>query len=128
MGRDSKRSAAAWGFGGLLAGAALSVAFFAGRLPAATATPGQGGMSETSGTFAFTAEDPAGSGQLLYVVDTRTQAFAVYRISPGDSKGAVKLEAARQFRWDLRLAEFNNQAPPVATIEAMVSGEAPGKR
>ena len=34
--------------------------------------------------------------------------------------GAVKLEAARQYRWDLKLAEFNNQALEVATIESMV--------
>jgi hypothetical protein len=60
-------------------------------------------------------------GQLLYIVDTRTQAFAIYRVDARDAKGAVKLEAARQYRWDLRLAEFNNQAPEVATIESMVA-------
>jgi hypothetical protein len=44
----------------------------------------------------------------------------VYRVDSRDPKGAVKLEAARHYRWDMKLAEFNNQAPEVATIESMV--------
>ena len=73
-----------------------------------------------TGTLAFTtiASD---SSQHLYIIDTRTQSFAVYRVEPKDPKGAVKLEAARQYRYDLKLAEFNNQAPEVATIESMVA-------
>jgi hypothetical protein len=89
-----------------------------GRLPAVRAQ-GSSGAGEPGGTIAFTSAT-RDAGELLYVVDTRNQAFAVYRVDPRDPKGAVKLEAARQYRWDLKLAEFNNQAPEVATIESMV--------
>lgn len=84
--------------------------------------------TETAGTVAFAVNAQAPeSGQFLYLVDTKTQAFAVYKINPRDPKGAVKLEGARQYRWDLRLAEFNNQEPQVATIESMVGGSTPRK-
>jgi len=58
--------------------------------------------------------------QLLYLVDTRGHAFAVYRIDPTNPKGTVKLEAARHYQWDLKLAEYNNQPPEVAAIESTV--------
>ena len=111
---------------GLVAGVVLGWAFGYARTPTAMAqaTPGAMAPVEAAGTIAFTAPAPE-SGQLLYILDTRTQAFAVYKVDPRDPKGAVKLEAARQYRWDLKMAEFNNQAPEVATIEAMVSGSAP---
>ncbi|GAC1464650.1 MAG: hypothetical protein NVSMB9_03550 [Isosphaeraceae bacterium] len=74
---------------------------------------------ETSGTCAFTS--PAGgNAQLLYVIDTKARAFAVYRIDPSNPKGTVKLEAARQYQWDLKLDEYNNQEPTVAAIESTV--------
>ena len=102
---------------GVLAGVALSWAAFGRTAPPARA---QGPASgEVSGTIAFTS---AGNGttQLLYLIDTKSQAFAVYRVDPLNAKGAVKLEAARQYRWDLKLAEYNNQSPDVASIESMV--------
>jgi hypothetical protein len=86
-------------------------------LGAQTTPPAEG---STATTIAFTTNSPD-AGQHLYIVDTRTQSFAVYRINPRDPKGAVKLEGARQYRWDLKLAEFNNQEPEVATIESMVA-------
>jgi len=58
--------------------------------------------------------------QLLYLVDTRGHSFAVYRIDPTNPKGTVKLEAARHYQWDLKLAEYNNQPPEVAAIESTV--------
>lgn len=102
----------------------LVVAWLAGAIwgpdVRAQATTGQGLPSSDGSTLSWTSSLSDG-GQLLYIVDTRTQAFAVYRVDARDAKGAVKLEAARQYRWDLRLAEFNNQAPEVATIESMVA-------
>ena len=35
-------------------------------------------------------------------------------------KGAVKLEAARPYRWDLKL-EYNNLPPEARDVETMVS-------
>jgi hypothetical protein len=72
-----------------------------------------------SGTFAFTAPGP-GNAQLFYLVDTKTKAFAVYRVDPGNAKGTIKLEATRQYQWDLKLSEYNNQEPGVAAIESTV--------
>ena len=114
---------------GLVSGLAIAWGFGGGGTPSALAlAQGQAAPSAESGTIAFTTAGPNGTGQHLYVIDTKSQAFAVYRVDPTDPKGAVKLEAARQYRWDLKLAEFNNQAPEVATIEAMVGGSAPAAR
>lgn len=103
---------------GLLAGVALSWAA-SGRLSTA-ARAQTSGSAESSGTIAFTAGGN-GSAQMLYLIDTKTQAFAVYRVDPQNGKGTIKLEATRQYRWDLKLTEYNNQAPDVSMIESMVA-------
>ena len=102
---------------GVLAGVALSWVAFGGTTPLAHAQAPN--PAEAAGTIAFTSGGN-GSAQLLYLIDTKTQAFAVYRVDPQNPKGAVKLEAARQYRWDLKLAEYNNQTPDVASIESMI--------
>ena len=77
--------------------------------------------TSNNGTIAFTTQSGVGgSAQLLYLIDTRSKAFVVYRVDPNNSKGIVKLEAARQYQWDLKLAEYNNQEPNVAAIESTV--------
>ncbi len=74
---------------------------------------------ESTGTVAFSS--PAGgNAQFLYLIDTRAHAFAVYRVDPSNPKGTVKLEAARQYQWDLKLAEYNNLPPEVSAIESTV--------
>jgi hypothetical protein len=90
-----------------------------GHSPLARAQAAPAAGMEASGTIAFTSAGP-GTAQWLYIVDTRNQAFAVYRVDPQDPKGSVKLEAARQYRWDLKLTEYNNRPPEVAAIESMV--------
>ncbi len=129
MSSDARAQVWRWIGVGLVAGLTLGWAFGNGRAPVAKAqaTAGPVPPREAAGTIAFTAISPD-SGQLLYILDTRSQAFAVYKVDPRDPKGVVKLEAARQFRWDLKMAEYNNQAPEVATIEAMVSGSAPVRK
>lgn len=102
---------------GLVAGVALCGVMTGRMSPPARAQGLSSG--ESSGTIAFTSGG-TGSPQLLYLVDTKTQALAIYRVDPQNAKGTLKLEAARQYRWDLKLAEYNNQAPDVASIESMV--------
>lgn len=113
---------------GLILGLALAWAFGLGRSPASWAQ-GSPGLSaaDGSGLISFTSTTADGS-QLLYLLDSRAQAFAIYKVDPSDRKGVVELKAARQYRWDLKLAEFNNQAPEVAAIEAMVNGSAPTRK
>jgi hypothetical protein len=72
-----------------------------------------------TGTIAFTSS-VGGTTQLLYLIDTRTRAFTVYRIDPTGVEGTVKLIGARQYQWDLQLSQYNNQQPEVAAIESMV--------
>jgi hypothetical protein len=72
---------------------------------------------EADGTIAF-ATNPGGPVQLLYLIDTRARAFTIYRVD--SMKGTVKLDAARQYGWDLRLTAYNNLEPQVAAIESMV--------
>jgi len=117
-----------YGVPGLLFGLALSWVVEA-RGPSARAQ-GPGGpverpraaitpALESGGTIAFSSPT-AGSAQFLYLIDTRAKAFAVYRVDPTQPKGAVKLEAARQYQWDLKLSEYNNQPPEVSSIESTV--------
>lgn len=72
-----------------------------------------------SGILAFTAPT-AGTAQLLYLIDTRSRAFTIYRIDPANPDGTVKLVGARQYQWDLKLSHYNNQQPDVPAVEAIV--------
>jgi hypothetical protein len=82
----------------------------------------QGTMGEANGTLAFITGANAGSGQAqwLYLIDTKSRSFALYRIDPMNSKGIVKLEASRQYEWDLKLEHYNNQPPEPDAIKATV--------
>lgn len=85
------------------------------RLAAQPAPPGQ-----VPGLIALTAETPGNpNGSLLYLIDSREQSFAIYRVDA--LQGTVKLEAARHFRADMKVSEYNNQPPTVASVEAMVA-------
>jgi len=74
---------------------------------------------ETSGMMAFTSPT-MGNAQLLYLIDTRSRSFAIYRVDPANAKGAVRLEATRQYQWDLKLTEYNNDKPDVVSVESMI--------
>jgi hypothetical protein len=83
---------------------------------------GQGRLlasGDAAGTLALVTS-PSGGVQWLYLIDTKSRAFAIYRLDPSNTKGSVKLEAARQYQWDLKLEHYNNQAPEPAAIESMV--------
>src|SRR5215218_4734110 len=69
------------GLVGLLAGLTLAWAAGAGTATPPQAKAGLPGPSEAGGTLAFTAPGP-GSAQWLYLVDTKSQALAVYRVDP----------------------------------------------
>jgi hypothetical protein len=129
MGRSSIGwgSAVRYGLPGLVLGLILSWVLGMGRAPEARAQAAP--AAESHGTIAFTAALPGGAASQLYLIDTRSQSFAVYRVDA--ARGTVKLEAARQYRGDLRLTEFNNLPPEVAAVEAMVATTTPiraGKR
>jgi hypothetical protein len=121
-----------FGLPGLLLG--LSIAWIAGaRAPEAAAqTRASGGSAGTPGVPArpTTAGDSNGTlalitsnggpAQWLYLIDTKNRAFAVYRVDPTNTKGTVKLEASRQYQWDLKLEHYNNQAPEPDAIKQTV--------
>ena len=73
---------------------------------------------EVNGTLALITT--SGPSQWLYLVDTKDRAFALYRIDPTNTNGVVKLEASRQYKWDLKLEHYNNQAPEPDAIKATV--------
>ena len=123
---------ARYGLPGLMLGLAVAWSFGAGSGPLvqAQATPPVAGSghagnvgTESGGTIAFTSTAANGSSQLLYLIDTKSQAFAIYRVEPSSNprgSGSVKLEAARKYRWDLMLSEYNNLPPEVRAVESMV--------
>ncbi len=97
-------------------------------IPGAPARPVEGGRSQaakpiaggdSNGTLALITST-GGPVQWLYLIDTKSRAFAVYRVDPTSSKGTVKLEASRQYQWDLKLEHYNNQAPEPDAIKATV--------
>ncbi len=83
-------------------------------------TRGPLASGEAGGTMAFVTPASGAPAQFLYLVDTKAKAFAVYRVDPNNPKGTVKLEAARQYEFDLQLEHYNNQAPEPSAIEATV--------
>lgn len=111
-----------FGLPGLLAGLAIACLLGGQPAPQARAQVPAQRPAEAAGTLAFTSGMPGGP-QWLYLVDTRAQTFAVYRIDSQNSRGVVKLEAARHYQWDMQLAEYNNQQPEVAAIESMVKAK-----
>lgn len=119
------RPAAGTALAGMAAGLALAWFLGIGRVTPAGAQPAS--PANPPGTIAFTSSCGSGSSQLLYLIDTQSQAFAIYRVDPQELKGTVKLEAARQYRWDLKLGEYNNAPPEVAAVEAMTARQ-PGSR
>jgi hypothetical protein len=77
--------------------------------------------SEAGGILALIANPTAGPPvQWLYLIDTKKRAFAIYRVDPSHPQGCVKLEASRQFRWDLDLDQYNNQGLEPADVKARV--------
>lgn len=117
------RRVARYGLPGLFLGLALSWSFGAGQGPGVQTPAASAGGVESTGTIAFTSTTANGSTQLLYLIDTKAQSFAVYRVEPSSGArggGSVKLEAARKYRWDLLLSEYNNLAPEVRAVESMV--------
>ena len=103
---------------GLFSGVALTWIALGGRLPA-HAQAAMPSPAEAPSTTVISCPT-ANGGQLFTVIDTRNQAFAVYRLDPQNTKGSVKLEAVRQYRYDLKLTEYNNLPPEVAAVESMV--------
>jgi hypothetical protein len=79
-------------------------------------------MGEANGTLAMITGSAGiqGQPQWLYLIDTKNRSFALYRIDPANPKGIVKLEASRQYEWDLKLEHYNNQAPEPDAIKATV--------
>src|SRR4051794_9440536 len=112
-------TAARHGAAGVLGGLALAFALgFAGdHAPTAARANTPTAADPASGVLAVTSGDPAG-GQWLYLIETKKQAMAVYRIDPRKNDGAVQLVAARQYKWDLQLAEYNNAEPSVRKIQS----------
>lgn len=115
MARSTGERAAGWrfGLGGVAAGLALAWAL-GGRGVTAQAVPKARGEADT---IAMTTMIPGGA-QLLYVVDPREKAFAIYRFEP--AKNTVKLVASRRYQWDLQI-DSNNEPPLAGDVENLVT-------
>ncbi len=59
----------------------------------------------------------------LVLVDRRQRVFCVYRFL--ESASRLRLVAARDYRYDLLLRDYNNTAPTPAQVKAMVSAMLP---
>jgi hypothetical protein len=90
--------------------------------PATSAPPAKGTVTGEAGGIMALVCNPSGTGpaQWLYLIDTKKRAFAIYRVDPTNPQGCVKLEASRQFRWDLDLDQYNNQGLEPADVKARV--------
>ncbi len=138
-------AAARYGLPGLILGAATAwlggarapelSAQTGGEAPPVRATaprtvgPGPAATSAAGGVIALlgSTSGPAGNQQtpLLFLVDPAAKALAVYKYDPNSPKGSLKLEAARRYEWDLKLEQYNNQAPEPGAIEASLNAARP---
>lgn len=113
----------AFGLPGVLAGFAM--AWLLGISPSRGVQADSGPASSANGLMTVTLTAPGDpGGTRLVLIDSRSQAMAVYKID-GFKGGSIKLEAARQFGSDLKLSEYNNLPPEVSAVEAMVTGPRP---
>jgi hypothetical protein len=120
MSRGFLEGAARFGLPGLMAG--LALAWWSGGHGPTARVQGATSGTGSNDVIAFTEPVVGKPTQLLYLIDTKQRAFAVYRIEPAGSNGSgsAKLEAVRKFEYDLKLTEFNNQAPEVSAVEGKV--------
>lgn len=109
-----------YGLPGLAMGSAL--AWWGGGHGPTARAQGTAPASEAGGTIAFVSTASGSNSQMLYLIDSKAQAFAIYRVEPTGPKGTgtVKLEASRQYRHDLKLSGYNNLPPEVSAVEQMV--------
>jgi hypothetical protein len=61
-----------------------------------------------------------------YVMDTDAQTLMAYQYFPGDKK--LRLLAARNFRYDRKLHDFNTDSPTPAEVGKLLEMEASGRR
>src|SRR4051794_11108898 len=59
-----------------------------------------------------------------YLLDVDAQTLAVYRYEPLEKQ--LRLAAARNFRWDRKLANFNTALPSPLEVKEMLEKEAHG--
>ncbi len=132
-------SAVRFGLPGLILGLGVSWGLIGGRgLWAQSSLPSGNGAdrlrataaNDPSGMIALTTSVPgtSSSAQLLYLIDTRSRAFAIYRIDPSNPKGTIRLEAERQYQWDLKLTKYNNDGIQPEDIESAVKAGGLPKR
>jgi hypothetical protein len=89
--------------------------------PASTQATKNVTSAESGGILALvTTPATAPQVQWLYLIDTKKRAFAIYRVDPTNAQGCLKLEASRQFRWDLDLDQYNNLGLEPADVKARV--------
>ncbi len=115
--------------GGLLLGATAMLWFTAGRpadslalgaaVPAAPmrAWPGR---APTRGGVSLLPLRLGAHQWGLVLLDTPHHVFAIYRVLP--SARRVQLIAVRNYRYDLKLKDFNNASPTPAQVRQMVRG------
>jgi hypothetical protein len=79
---------------------------------------------ESSGIISLVVPSNNGAAQWLYIIDTKAHSFAIYKVDTANPKVAIKLEAARQYQWDLKLDNYNNSGLAPAAIENLVKSVA----
>ena len=113
-----------YGLPGMAAGAALCWLVGLAAAPDLHAQAGLAAANAPVTALVIDAAGTAGASRLL-LIDQRMQAMAVYKIDSLQG-GSIKLEAARSFGADLKLSEYNNLPPEVASVEAMVTAPRAG--
>lgn len=90
---------------------------FPSILPAAYAQQQPAPIAGGGGLFLMPAQLAANRWG-CFIMDIDTQVLAAYEYTPGDHN--IRLVAAREFRWDRRLKQYNTEAPTPAEVRRLV--------
>ena len=117
--------AAAWANAALLGMIAVLLLRGADMPQVLSTAQAQPAMSGGAGVFVVPAQfSPTTFGAMLLDVDAQT--IAAYQFFPGEKQ--LRLIAARNYRWDRRLGNFNTGSPTPNEVKELVEREATGGR
>ncbi|MBT3279481.1 MAG: hypothetical protein HN909_06120 [Phycisphaerales bacterium] len=107
----------------LLVCSLLLVVEFSSEVMAQTTNSGRGSNADRTGDVFVIAGQVTSGTYGLFLVDSKNETICVYQYLPHTKK--LKLVAARTYRFDTQLDDYNCDAPSPADVKKLVSQQKP---